>query len=133
MRCRLRDINKVMKVFLHSIPKESRETDLWLKMAYVLIRLDHYVLMPTPNTMFLFQPSADEEETWELHVSAVRHCDDITRAGKEAVKWMFENTKCQRLIGKPPEGRRDVNLFARRFIKLIGGKPDGDRFVLDRS
>lgn len=77
--------------------------------------------MPHKNTVFLFWPI--NCITYEIHVAII---DGPTRAkgikhALTAVRWLFDNTKCQKLITYIPED----NPRAMTFVSLCGMNEEG--------
>jgi hypothetical protein len=127
MRCSLKDISRVMRV-IDQHYKDHPE-DLRKAFSFTLWRSDRHVLMPSENSVFLFEP---HEGAWMIHVVTVRHNRKILGEGREAVKWMFENIEdCSEIVGISPE--RAVSLYARRLCRSVGGEWDNNIYRVRRE
>ena len=117
MRCSLKDIERVMRVLDQHYKDDP--IDVRKAFSFSLWRPDRYVLMPSENTVFLFEPY--DGGAWMFHVVSVRHNPKILDEGREAIKWMFENIEgCSEIVGIPPDGQREVRLLARRLCRSFG-------------
>ncbi|MDD3952015.1 MAG: hypothetical protein PHW59_12915, partial [Desulfobacterales bacterium] len=100
--------------------------------SFSLWRSDRHVLMPSENTVILFEQYG--EGVWSMHVATVRHNRKILDDGREAVRWMFENVEdCSEIVGIPPEGKREVSLYARRLCRSVGGEWNNNTYRVRRA
>ncbi len=130
MRCSLKDIERVMRVLDQHYKDDP--IDVRKAFSFSLWRPDRYILMPSENTVFLFEQYG--EGVWSMHVATVRHNRKILDDGREAVRWMFENVEdCSEIVGIPPEGKREVSLYARRLCRSVGGEWNNNTYRVRRA
>jgi len=79
------------------------------------------ILSPTPDMVFIFIPYS--ETLYQGH-SAVLPCargKQAIKHGKEACRWLFQNTTCQKIMGLTPVYLRNAILFS----LMVGFKKEG--------
>ena len=124
MRCTLKDFKEVQQILSHpSVLKTNDDNPEATDDAAetVLRSSDSIVLKPRKNTLFLFVP-----------VNYIMYDTHIAMAGDEArshgaksfvraVRWMFKNTRAQKLIGYVPSHYQAVAALT----KSLGGVEEG--------
>lgn len=72
-----------------------------------------YFLLPSPGCLFILVPFVTST-MYEGHTAVVPESrgKQAIQAGKDAIRWMFENTRCERIVGFFPESNRRALLGA---------------------
>jgi len=118
MRCTIKDKDRINDIFTDisvwdSISDDGCDDDIKTKIAETfLYNPNVYILNPMPNAVFVLIPQ--NAITYEVHTAIKQESRGRVgfKAGRDAIKWMFENTGCQKLISWVPEFNRSALVFA---------------------
>lgn len=74
----------------------------------------YYVLNPCKGVLFILTPR--NLTTYEVHSMALPNArgSKVIEAGQDAIRWMFENTTCEKIISWIPEDNKRAKIFALR-------------------
>lgn len=127
MRCTINDLERVSLVLSDDsiyIPINGHPCELSIRSSLakdILIDGRVYVLMPNEFCVFIYFPHSIELYTGHSAVLPEGRGKEAIKAGKETIKWMFNNTKCIKLFGLTPIFMRHVAMFNR----LVGFTKEG--------
>jgi hypothetical protein len=88
---------------------------------WVPVDRPEWVYLMAPGVVFLCIPL--NTVLWECHVAALPSVrGDVEGAGRDAVRWMFENTPAQSLVAMVPKPNVAAGRFAEKLGMLLTGR-----------
>jgi len=119
MRCFFKDIERVVPIVL---PFREGGEDPWLAYSYALQVPNVYVLMPDSKSVIIYRPVGKNE--WDGHIVGT------FKSVVASVKWMFDNTECEIISGRP-EG--SVARWSKKLAKYVGAIEENGKFFVRRE
>ena len=114
------DIIKHESIF-NTIADDYGKESIGLDLASILLNSNCLVLNPRKDCLFLLVPST--LTLYEVHTMIKESARGINaiEATLEAATWVFNNTKCEKIITHVPSFDRPAKIFALKCgMKLIG-------------